>query len=1003
MVVGLWVNSATGQSQVDFSRDVQPILSENCYFCHGPDPKERKADLRLDLEEDAREWFEPGQPEESELFLRISTDDRLDLMPPPNSHRVLSAEQIETIRRWIQEGGEWGQHWSFAPIEKPQVDLSSIRASKIAMNEIDFFVNQTLREKELEFSPEANRRSLIRRVSIDLTGLPPTLEQIEQFMSDESPEAYSKMVDRFLESPSYGERMAWDWLDAARYADSNGYQGDNERTMWPWRDWVVDAYNENMPFDQFSKWQLAGDLIPSATTEQTLATAFNRNHPINGEGGRIAEENRIDYVMDMSETAGTIWMGLTFNCCRCHDHKYDQLSQKDYYSFFAFFNQTPVTGEGGNAQTPPILSVPDLEQRNALARFDRQIEEIEQQIQSRVSELSNTQRQWENEVLEELSQRVNRWEALFQPQFEAEASTLEKLEDHSFFATGDNPKNDVYRVQASSPLKVVTGVRLEALTHSSHTQGGLARSSSSNFVLTDFEVYLVGPDSEAMRVEIATALADFEQPGHSVEFAIDADSATGWAVNPVKPNRHQDREAVFRLADPLNVPEGSELRFVLRHESIHSNHNIGRFRISLTESEPELVGSKFKLLDALNTLRDQRSPGQEQLIAESHQNADDTHARLVRSLGDVNDRRERIAKSVPKVMVMDDMDTPRRSYVLNRGSYQEPLAEVFPRVPSMLSPINAEIPGNRMALANWLFRDSNPLTPRVSVNRLWAQVFGIGLVKTTEDFGVQGEPPSHPELLDWLAAEYRDSGWNTKHMLRLILNSRTYRQSSKVNRELLEIDPNNRLLGRAPRFRMPSWMIRDYALAASGLLVHSTGGKPVNSYQPPGVWEESSFGTKKYELGTGDEIYRRSIYTFWRRIAAPTMFFDNADRMTCSVKALRTNTPLHALTTLNDITFVEASRILATGVLRQDLDDTSRLSLVFESILSRCPDKKEQRILLAALERTVSQFRQDENAARDFVMIGESEVAKELDTIELASWTSLCLAVFNLDEALTRQ
>lgn len=756
-------NSAFAQAgkPIDFSRQIQPILSENCFFCHGPDANQRQSDLRLDVEADAEHVFQAGDAQSSALFSRISSDDADELMPPPDSNRQLTKQQIALIERWINEGGRWGQHWAYAPILRPDV---------AAENAIDFFISRKLKQNQLRFSPEADRATLIRRVCLDLTGLPPTIKQLDNFLADRSPDAYEKMVDRFLGSPAYGERMAWNWLDAARYADTNGYQGDNERTMWPWRDWVIQAYNDNMPFDQFSTWQLAGDLLPNATDTQILATGFNRNHPINGEGGRIPEENRVDYGMDMAETTGTVWMGLTFNCCRCHDHKYDRLTQNDYYSLFAFFDQTPITGGGGNAQTPPVLPVPSETQRKRKQNLERSIAELE------------------------------------------------------------------------------------------------------------------------------------------------------------------DRRKA--LAESVDEPRFQEFK--------------------------NQIKSAQEKLKSLN-------------------------------------------KQIPKVMVMADMHKPRKSFRLNRGSYRQPLNEVVARVPEMLQPLPENTKPNRLALAHWLFDKSNPLTPRVTVNRLWAQFFGVGIVKTTENLGVQGEPPSHPELLDWLASEYRDSGWDTKHMIRLILISRSYRQSSKTSLELQELDPENRLLGRSSRFRMPSWMIRDQALAASGQLISTIGGKPVNSYQPAGVWEESSFGKKKYKRGTGDELYRRSIYTFWRRIAAPTMIFDNADRMTCSVTTYRTNTPLHALNTLNDVTFVEASRLLATNILRMQLSESDSLNLIFNRVAARDSEPEEQTILLAALRRTKIQFQSDPESAEKLIANGESQPPADFDPINLASWTSLCLAIFNLDESLTRQ
>lgn len=999
IVVGLFFTASTvAQTKVDFGRDIQPILSENCYFCHGPDPQERKADLRLDIEEGARDWFEPGSPEESELFLRISTDDPLDLMPPANSHRQLTAEQIELIRVWIEQGGKWGQHWSFAPIENPIIEQQA------TSNPIDTFVEAKLAEHDLKLSPEADRRTLIRRVSIDLNGLPPTLEQIDEYLSDNSPDAYAKMVDRFLASPRYGERMAWNWLDAARYADSNGYQGDNERTMWPWRDWVINSFNENMPFDQFSKWQIAGDLLPNATDEQILATAFNRNHPINGEGGRIAEENRIDYVMDMAETAGTVWMGLTLNCCRCHDHKYDQLSQKDYYRFAAFFDQTPVTGEGGNAQTPPVLAVPTPQQRNRLTELVEKVTETRGQLTAQANKLLQSQAKWEAQYLAEAKGRLSDWSVFKPTQTKSQNTTVEILGDQSILATGESPENDVYVLTGTTDLHSVRGFRLEALPHPSHTQGGLAKSPSSNFVLTGISVRPIRPGEEAVPIEISQAFADHEQPGHPIQFAIDDDSQSGWAVLKPIEKMSEPREAIFVFSEEVEIPAGASLELTLSQESIHQHHNIGRFRISLTDQQPQLVGVLSNLLDAINTPLVDRTDEQAKTITAAMHDDDANYVRLKHQLETQQAKLDRLNQQTPKVMVMADMPEPRRSFLLNRGSYQEPQDEVFPNVPELLVPIPENVKRNRLALANWLFSNSNPLTARVTVNRMWATIFGTGLVKTTEDFGVQGEPPSHPQLLDWLAAEYRDSGWNTKYLYRVILNSRTYRQSARTNPHLLELDPENRLLARAPRYRMPSWMLRDYALAASGRLVQTQGGAPVNGYQPEGVWEEASFGNKKYQRGTGDELYRRSIHTFWRRIAAPTMFFDNADRMTCSVKAFRTNTPLHALTTLNDTTFVEAARILATQAIHQHQESNEeRLNFLFERILARFPDRDERKILLAAVERTQKQFTDDASAAKEFASIGETPIANDIDIAELAAWTSLGLAVLNLDEALTRQ
>ena len=813
------VPPAQAADRVDFAREVLPILSENCFLCHGPDAGTRKGDLRLDIQEGALRKQDPvvipGKSNDSELIKRLLTAEKREVMPPPKTNKKLTPQQIALLQRWVDQGAVWGKHWAFSAPVRPA--LPSVKAGAMVQNPIDAFVQARLEREGLRPAPEATRETLLRRVTLDLTGLPPTPAELEAAQNDRSPDWYARIVDRLLASPRYGERLAWDWLDAARYADSNGYQGDGERTMWPWRDWVIRAFNDNMPFDRFTVNQLAGDLLPNATQDQKLATGFMRNHMINGEGGRIAEENRIEYVMDMAETAATVWLGLTLNCCRCHDHKFDPLAQKEYYGLFAFFNQTPVNGGGGDPQTKPVLELKTPEDEAELVGVQKQIDDA--------------------------------------------AKALDALEESLF-----------------------------------------PRESGK------------GADQ--------------------AEKAKDLPKDVREALKPAARNRSRNQ---------------------------------------LTVLEKHFTGKDALYLDK------------------------------VKELGRVVNARDAINRRVVRVMVMEDQPKQRDTFVLDKGLYNKPTTKVAAGVPGILPPLPADAARNRLALANWIVSADNPLTARVIVNRYWQQFFGVGLVKTSEDFGVQGERPIHPELLDWLAVEFTASGWDVKQLCRLIVTSNTYRQSSQVTAALQERDPENRLLARVSRHRLPSWMIRDQALAASGLLTPTLGGPAVKPYQPAGIWEEATFGAKRYQQDKGEALYRRSAYTFWRRIIGPTMFFDAAARQTCSVKQSRTNTPLHALATLNDTTYVEASRAMAERLLTTEGTDERRIEHAFRLVLARAPAPAEQTILRASLGRLRSQYTADPAAAKKLLTVGESKRNEKLDATEHAAFMGLCNLILNLDEALTRE
>ena len=804
---------------VNFSREVLPVLSDRCFYCHGPDEKHRKADLRLDDEPAAKAVGKngaaivPGAPEKSLIIQRMLSKDPDELMPPPEAHKDLTPAQIATLQRWIAEGAPWGKHWAFTPLLRPVV--------KEPGNPVDALVGATLKREGLDFSPEADPRALLRRASLTLTGLPPTPGEMAGWLADTSPPAWEKQVDRLLASRAYGERMAWDWMEAARYADSNGYQGDNDRTMWPWRDWVVKAFNRNMPWDEFTIWQLAGDLLPNATDEQKLATAFLRNHAINGEGGRIPEENRVDYVFDMTETTGTVWLGLTFNCCRCHDHKFDPLTNRDYYSLTAFFNQTPVDGGGGDAQTPPVLRIPPADEPQRLAEADKSLTEKRQSLDTARKAAEARRPAWEKQIL---------------------------------------------------------------------TDAGAARTAGQ-------------PGPDAALVEI------------------------------------------LRLAPG------------------------------------------------------QLNDGQRKSLTTAWEAAEPAVAALAKEVSELENRRRDIGNEGPKVMVMADQEILRKTFILSHGLYNKPVGEVPAALPGFLATLPPEAPRNRLGLAQWIVSPGNPLTARVTVNRFWQMLFGTGLVKSSEDFGVQSEFPVHPALLDWLAAEFRDSGWSVKQLLRLILTSNTWKQSSRVTPALLERDPFNKLLARGPRFRLPSAMIRDQALASSGLLRPMDGGWNVNPYQPDGIWEEATFGNKKYERSKGDDLHRRSLYTFWRRIAGPTMFFDTGSRLVCSVKPLRTNTPLHALATTNDVTFVEAARALALATADKK-DAAARVNAMFERVLGHSARAEQVAVLLSGMERHRQRFAASPDRAVKFLGEGESAPPEPERTAELAAWTMTALTILNMDETL---
>ena len=967
-------------NKINFDRDIRPILSDNCFHCHGPDAKNRKAKLQLHTfelattERKSGKAIVPGDAMASDIIKRMITTDEDDIMPPGDSNRHVTKDQIELIKKWINQGAKYDEFWAFVKPETPKVPDIGKSWSK---NPIDNFVYQKLKSLNLEPNTEANKRTLLRRLSLDLTGLPPTPEEMKAYLGDDSTNAYEKQVDRLLNSKHYGERMAWPWLDLARYSDTNGYQGDNTRTMWPWRDWVVKSFNENKPFDEFTVEQIAGDMLPNATLEQKMATAFLRNHMINGEGGRIPEENRVEYVFDQLETVGTAFLGLTFNCCRCHDHKYDPISQKDYFSFFAFFNQTPVTGAGGNGQTAPIVTVPPAKeilahQNSILKQKEAQLAEMKEKL------LSTFKAPGKDEFIS------GKWNPLYPQKAFAKVQILETVKNGSVLAKGQNPNNDTYTIVANAP-KQLAALKLLGLRHKSMTRGGIARSDSGNFVLTEIKINLLR-GTERIPLKIKDAKASFEQSGFKVEQAFDTKTNTGWAVWNGKPFK-ADHYAVFVLYESYEFSKEDQLEIILEHDSQHAHHNLGFFRILTIDKLPN--GGLEEL--AKNTAVAANT--KEEFL---NQNKDIQKLRK-----EVQDQRKKISNLGTKVMVMKDTEK-RKTFTMNKGLYNQLQEEVTAAVPSALPPLPEGVKADRLALANWLVSKDNPLTSRVTVNRLWAQAFGTGLVKTPENFGIQGERPKNQQLLDWLATEFINSKWNVKHIMRLMVTSSTYRQSSVFTKEKLEADPYNRYLARGPRFRMPSWMIRDQALYSSGLMDPTMGGKGVNPYQPDGVWAEMTFGKIRFKQDKGNALYRRSLYTFWRRIVSPTMFFDTSQRNVCEVKDKLTNTPLHALVTMNDIGYVEAGRALAVRVMNEK-ENNARIQKIYSYLLGRDASVDELKILNESLSKFEAKYKANPKLAEEYLNVGEFKTPENLDKVKVASLANLALMIINLDESLTKE
>ena len=1007
--------SGRAAGPIDFNRDVRPILSDNCFACHGPDSAKIKGGLRLDRRADALQGGEsdgpavvPGQPEASALLHRVRTTEADDVMPPKESAKPrLTDAQVATLRQWITEGAGYSEHWAFTSPVTPTVPVKQTPSGQTA-SPIDAFILSRLEAEGLTPSPEADRATLIRRASLDLTGLPPTAAEVASFQQDTSPEAWETVVNRLLASPHYGEKMAIPWLDMARFADSNGYQTDGSRYMWPWRDWVIQAFNQNMPFDRFTIEQLAGDLLPNPTRDQLVASGFNRNHRLNGEGGLIQAEWFVETVIDRVETTGSTWMGLTFNCCRCHDHKYDPVTQKEFYSFYSYFNSVDESGilDGDGRNTAPVISLPTPEQENRLPGMTAAIEQARHALATTEAEMAASQASWEAATLESIGHSPVWTTSPPVAMTTAHGSVLTLEPDGSVFAgSGPQPETDTYTLSFKSLPAPLTAVRLELMPDDRLPSRGPGRHANGNPIVSEITLETTATATTPARaIRLIRAAATFDQPEWESAKAIDGNPATGWAIHP---HVGQPQSAVFTLAEPLTGPETTEIRLTLG-QHYGSGATLGKFRVALTSSPTAAATVPPPVADALAAPASTRTPDQTAAITAWRREQSPELTAVTQALAQATKTKTDFENSFPTTMVMKELPEPRTAHVLQRGEYDKPGDAVARTLPAFLPALPPDQPNNRLGLARWMVSGHHPLTARVWVNRAWEKFFGTGLCKTSENLGSQAEWPSHPELLDWMATEFVRLGWDMKAMQKLIVMSAAYRQSARTTPELLAQDPENRLLARGPRFRLSAEIIRDQALAVSGLLRPQLGGPSVRPYMPEGVWDETSrYGDLRgYKHEAGDGLFRRTLYTIWKRSAGPpsVALFDGPNRDVCTVKRGRTNTPTQALALLNEITFVEAARVFATRILQEGgASPESRFTWAMQQSLARTPTATELNILVAGLARRQAEFDAAPDKAATLIAYGETDAASTHPPAELAAWTMMANVLMNMDEFVTRE
>ncbi len=979
--------------QIEFNRDVRPILADHCFVCHGPDNNKREAELRLDSELGLRGTAEKpgivvaGQPDKSELVHRIFNTDPEEMMPPPQAEKPLTDRQKAILKTWIEQGAKWQGHWAYEPLVKPAVPTAEVGPTG---NEVDRFIALPLTQHKLLPAPEADRVTLIRRLSFDLTGLPPKPDEVTAFVNDQRPDAYAQLVERLLASPHFGERMAVYWLDLVRFADTAGYHSDNPRDITPYRDYVIRSFNDNKPFDQFTTEQLAGDLLPNPTTQQKVASGYNRLLQTTEEGGAQAKEYVAKYNADRVRNVSTVWLGSTMMCCECHTHKFDPFTIQDFYSLGAFFADVQESALG---RREPGMPVPSDEQQARLTEFDTLIGAATAKLAQLAEERAAT-------ASTDLASAIT-WQPAQPTEAKVEGeSQLVPQADGTLKSTGKIAAKENYVLRFKLPAAGITGVGLEVETDSELSAKGPGTAPNGNFVLTEFKVATITAPG-VQPIKIVKAMASHSQNGHDIRTAFDGKNETGWAVLPEIGLPH---EAAFQLENPLGAA-GDEIQIQLQFQSQYAQHNIGRFRISLTTSDkPVEHWAPPQVKSALAVDSAKRTPEQKAaIITYLHDSSPELQPQRD-AIKQLQDQKAALLKAVPASLISTS-GAPRTVRVLARGNWMDDSGEeVTPQIPSQFKPLTAEGRRlNRLDLAQWMTSQENPLTARVFMNRLWKLYFGQGLSKSVEDLGTQGEWPTHPELLEWLSVEFRDSGWNMKQMIRLMVMSETYRRSSALSAEAKAADPFNRLLSSQSRVRLDAEFIRDNALAVSGLLSPRIGGESDFPYQPAGYWEYLNFPGRTWPDDSGERQHRRGMYTHWQRsfLHPSLLAFDAPSREECVADRPKSNTPQQALTLLNDPTYIEAARAFAGRILKEGGSDTpSRLKWAYRQALSRDPHEKEIVLLEGVLQKQSERFKTDPAAAKQILAVGQTP--GEMNAEELAAWTSVARILLNLHETITR-